>query len=92
LAFATPAAAGPCDDNGMSSVEYAIEEIVPDAAVFPPDVPGFSPGSSCSTNDECKDGEKCEGGSCCVQSGQSCSGVGYCCGHPSQGCVNGQCP
>lgn len=87
LLSASPATAAPCDDtSGMSSIEYALDQIGPDS------FPAFSPGSSCSSNDECESGEKCEGGSCCVKSGESCSGLGYCCGHPSQGCVNGTCP
>ena len=86
FAFAAPAAAAPCDNSGMSSIEYALD------LVFPDTMPAFSPGASCSKDDPCASGENCEGGSCCVPSGSSCSGLGYCCGHPSQGCVNGTCP
>lgn len=86
LAFAAPAVAAPCGESSMSSVEYALEQVIPDP------LPGLSPGASCSKNSDCGDSENCEGGSCCVKSGSSCTGLGYCCGHPSQGCVDGTCP
>ena len=95
LVFAAPSAAAPCDDGGMSSVQYAIDEIIlPDTDAGPSIVDyQLSPGAACSTDSECKSSkEKCEGGSCCVRKGQTCTGLGYCCGHPSQGCVNGTCP
>lgn len=84
LTFAAPALAAPCD-GGMSSIEYALEQVTPG-------VPDFNPGAACSSDSECSTGENCEGGSCCVKKGGDCSGLGYCCGHPSQGCVNGKCP
>jgi hypothetical protein len=79
----------------MSSVQYAIDEIIlPDTDSGPSIVDYvLSPGAACSTDSECKSGtEKCEAGSCCVRKDQPCTGLGYCCGHPSQGCVNGTCP
>ncbi len=86
FAFAAPAAAAPCDNSGMSSIEYALD------LVFPNPLPVFNPGAACSTDSECgSTSEKCEGGSCCVKSGETCTGLGYCCGHPSQGC-QGTCP
>ncbi len=94
LGLASPVVAAPCDD-GMASIEYALDLIVPGAPTdFVPGAPmDFKPGAACSTDAECKDtNEKCEGGSCCVKKGQPCTGLGYCCGHPLAGCVNGSCP
>lgn len=92
LSFAPAAAADtPCGD-AVSRVEYALAVVTPDGLPMDPSVFPLSPGSACSSTSECSDGEKCEGGSCCVKSGNSCSGLGYCCGHPSQGCVDGTCP
>ncbi len=92
--FAAPALAAPCDGDAFAGLDYALEQVTPGAPSLIFDLPGFSPGSACSSDSECDtgSGEKCEGGSCCVKSGQSCTGLGYCCGHPSQGCVNGTCP
>lgn len=87
FALAAPAHATPCDTGGMSTIEYALDVAVPGI------VPEFTPGASCSKDSDCNStSQKCEGGSCCVKSDETCSGLGYCCGHPSQGCVNGKCP
>ncbi len=87
LTFAAPATASPCD-GGMANIEYGLDyalgELVP--------LPAMTPGAACSPGDSCGDGQRCEGGSCCVEEGGTCSGLGYCCGHPSQGCVDGHCP
>lgn len=96
LAFATPAAADQSCDANVSIAQAVLGEILPDSpdtaaldsVLFPQ-----APGSACSNNSECRQPlELCEGGSCCVREGMPCEGLGYCCGHPSQGCVNGRCP
>lgn len=92
VSFAPSAGADtPCGSDPVSSIDYALQAVTPDGLELPASYP-LSPGSACSTSSECGSSENCEGGSCCVKSGSSCTGLGYCCGHPSQGCVNGTCP
>jgi hypothetical protein len=39
-------------------------------------------GAACSEDDECKSGT-CEGGSCCTDTGNTCTSSSHCCGHVS---------
>jgi hypothetical protein len=94
LAFSPAAAADTACGDGPATTEMVVgtllntDDYILSALQLP-----LSPGAACSTNADCgSSDEKCEGGSCCVESGSPCSGLGYCCGHPSQGCVDGTCP